>query len=263
MPAQSPTDRFLALLMQGIPADGRPPQAQLDADAGLRHSFCAAYFLADTQPGRDVHAFVTGTLPLLLRQLQRTTQRERVAFQGQVRGRVDWPATTKARAQQEANPALFICRPPHRQHDTPENQLLKFLLTAVAQLIPQINPVMLAAGRWTAGGASEPDWLARRTNDIRTHLRAAQANIRLRQVKAPDKITPRHLIKARASKTELYGQVADLYGRYHHIIEQAQWTAVYPILGQTILLPTPGHPHADACLALAARGFLEQSTTNS
>lgn len=261
MSTQSATDRFLALLMRGIPADGRSPQTQLDTDATLRHSFCAAYFLADTRAGRDVHTFVTRTLPLLLRQLQRTTQRERVPFQGQVRGRVDWPATYKARAQNDANPALFVCRPPHRQHDTPENQLLKFLLNAVAQQMEQIDPVMLTAVHWTSGGASAPDWLAKRINDMRYQLRVAQSHVRLRQVETPAKITPRHLLKARASKTELYGQAADLIVRYQQLIEQADWTAVRPILAQTILLPTPGDPHADTCLALAAHGFLE--TVNS
>ncbi|MFQ5422114.1 MAG: hypothetical protein ACE5EY_17335, partial [Anaerolineae bacterium] len=267
MTTQTATDRFLALLMQGVPADGRlpdgrSPQTQLDTDAHLRHSFCAAYFLADTQPGQNVHAFITETLPLLLRQLQRTTQRERVAFQGQVRGRVDWPATTKARAQNDANPALFVCRPPHRQHNTPENQLLKFLLDAIAQQMMQIDPVMLTAVRWTSAGASAPDWLAQRIDDMRYQMRVAQNHVRLRQVETPDKITPRHLIKARASKTELYGQVADLVMRYQQVVERADWTAVRPILAHTILLPQPGSPHADTCLALAARGFLEQSTIN-
>ena len=248
--------RFLSHLLAGAPLPDTP-QAILDnpAHASLRRSFCAAYFLADTRPNHDFYQFVTDTLPQLLRQLQRTTSRERVTYQGQIRGRVDWPATYKTRAQNDYNPALFTCRPPQRHNDTPENQLLKFLLVTAVSLLQETTP-FLAAERWSADGAAQPDWLTERWRETAFHLRAALAHVRLKYVTAPDHINTRHLLKARTSKTEWYADIADWYDQYEAVVINGRWSHLTPILGHTVLLPPPDQPDADLALRLAAAGFI-------
>lgn len=243
--------------MQGLDALPVLPQQWLDEDEALRRGFCAAYFLADTREGLDIGRFAGETLPMLLRQLHRDSRHERITYQGQVRGRVDWPATQKARYQRDVNPALYVCRQPQRCDDTLENQLLKYLLVALAQLVYTLPPHLLAAERWTADGAAEPEWLARRVQTIAHNLRPALAHVRLRQIEPPERITSRHLLKARTSKIELYSVVATLFTQYEQVIIRSRWTAIRPILRQTILLPSPGSEVGDRCIRLAATGFLQ------
>ncbi|GAB4279638.1 MAG: hypothetical protein Kow0080_31990 [Candidatus Promineifilaceae bacterium] len=252
-PPITPRDRLLQALLQGPLPD---PQATLHQTPDWRFTFTAAYFLADTRPQTDVVSFVQHTVPLLLRQLQRTTEHQRETYVGRVRGRIDWPATTKARYQTGYNPAIYVCRHPQRLEDTPENQLLKFVLTAVDRTIMMISPVMLTAERWTAESGAEPNWLRGRAAAVSQLLRPLLGHIRLRQVTLPDAITPQHLLKARTSKTELYGRVADIYQQYHTLAIQGDWAALRPLFAHTLLLPTEATPAAHTFIQLAATGIL-------
>lgn len=250
---QTPRDRLLQALLQAPLPD---PQTALHQVVDWRFAFTAAYFLADTRPQGDVAAFVQHTVPLLLRQLQRTTEHQRETYVGRVRGRIDWPATTKARYQTGYNPAIYVCRQPQRLEDTPENQLLKFVLTAVDRATMMVSPAMLGAERWTAESGAEPNWLRGRIAAVSQLLRPLLGHIRLRQVTLPDAITPQHLLKARTSKTELYGRVADIYQQYHALIIQGDWAALRPLFAHTLLLPTESSPEAQSYIRLAAAGIL-------
>ncbi|MCA9935405.1 MAG: hypothetical protein KC415_15825 [Anaerolineales bacterium] len=251
---ESGRDCFLRYLLRGTAVSD--PQTCLDENDDLRRSLGMAYFLADSHDKQDVLTFVSDTLPLLLRQLQRTTRRERIAFQGQIRGRVDWPATTKARLQNEVNPALYVCRPPLRQDNTPENQLLKFLLEAIDRLIRDLSLDMQNAELWTAVSDTHFPF-SQRLAQITFHVRQALGHARLRPVETPEMVTARHLVKARASKTELYGLVAQLYDQYKVVVVDGRWLDLLPIFGRTILLPDPAVPLGDTCIQLAARGFVQ------
>lgn len=239
-------DCFLKYLLQPLSATIPLPP---------RHPLMAAYFLADTQPGHDVADFLAHWLPLLLRQMQRTTRRERITLQGEVHGRIDWPSTTKARYQNDVNPTLFVCRPPQRQDDTPENQLVKFWLVALEGLLPTLPPELQTAERWSADGVSAPDWLPRRLGQIGHDVRQALAHVRLRYVATPPHITPHHLMKARTSKTELYGRVANLYETYLRLVVQQDTLAWRATLSQAVLLPTPDTEFGDTCIRLTAQQF--------
>lgn len=252
-PPLTPRDRLLQALLQEPLTD---PQAALHQVSEWRFAFTAAYFLADTRPQSDVVDFVQHTVPLLLRQLQRTTKHQRETYVGRVRGRIDWPATTKARYQTGYNPAIYVCRQPQRLEDTPENQLLKFVLTAVDRTTMMISPVMLTAERWTAERGAESNWLRERAAAISQLLRPLLGHIRLRQVTLPDAITSQHLLKARTSKTELYGRVADIYQQYHALIIQGDWASLRPLFTHTLLLPTETTPAAKMFIRLAAAGIL-------
>ncbi len=245
-------DRFLGYLLRGTAV--ADPQRLLDEDDWFRRQFCAAYLLADARRENDILVFMSETLPLLLRQLRRTTHRQRVTYQGQVRGRIDWPATSKARLQNEVNPALYVCRPPQRQDNTPENQLVKYLLERLNELVHDLAQELQEAELWTA--VSDTHLLfSKRLAQIAFHLRQTLNHARLRAVETPPVILPTHLIKARASKIELYGHVAHLYAQYESILLHADWADLRKIMGQAILLPNPAVPFGDTCLQLAALGF--------
>jgi hypothetical protein len=247
-------DRFLSYLLRGTAV--ADPNDLLEGDAFLRRQFCAACLLADAHADYDILTFVSETLPLLLRQLRRTTRRERVTYHGAVRGRIDWPATSKARLQNEVNPALYVCRPPQRQDDTPENQLVKFLLERLSELGHDMAQELQQAELWTAVSLTASPFHQRLTH-IAFYLRQTLNHARLRAVTTPTAISPLHLNKARASKIELYGHVARLYGQYERVIAGGLWPDVYPILRRSLVLPAPASPLGDACLQLAALGFVQ------
>ncbi|MCA9970785.1 MAG: hypothetical protein KC425_11255 [Anaerolineales bacterium] len=249
-------DRFLRYLLEGTALD---PAARLQADDA--RALRAAYFLADSRPETDLLRFASDTLPLLLRQLQRTTRRERVTYQGQVRGRVDWPATAKARLQNEVNPALYVCRPPLRDDDTPQNQLLKFLLARILTLAADLPPALQQAELWTRGEETAVPF-NRRLAQLTFHVRHALGHVRLRGIETPAAITPRHLSRARSAKMELYGRVADLFTQYDAAVVHARWPQLRPIFGRALLLPDPAAEFGGAAesgadaIRLAAAGFI-------
>lgn len=252
--------KFLTYLMQGVDAlGGVPPQVLLESDTVVRRGLCAAYFLSDTRRNLDVAVFLIQTVPMLLRRLHRTTQHQRVEYTGQIRGRVDWPATYKARYCDDYNPALYVCRQPERRDDTPENQLLKYMLLSIKRLVADVPDVLLEAECWSSKAAGEPGWLAARTKILEHRLRAALTHIRLREVEPPPVITPRHLLRARTSKTELYGLVAQLYDQYKQVVLCYRWERIGPIFRQTLLLPPSGDAQGDRLLRLAAIGLLGAS----
>lgn len=257
MSSESGRAKFLAYLLQGVRGFSESPQRLFAQDEALRRNFCAVYFFADTREQQDVGVWVRQELPRLLRQLSRTTERERVVYQGEIHGKVDWPTTYKVRYQTEHNPGLFVCRPPQRRENTPENQLLKFLLVEMERDLKSLSPLILTAERWTANGPAEAGWLQQRLHLLTHDLKLALANVHLRSVEVPAMITPYHLLKAQTSKTELYSRVAHFYGRYQQLVTQAEWEAIYPIFSHTLLLPDPVSPLGDQCIRLAALGFRE------
>jgi hypothetical protein len=252
-----PRAKFLSYLVQGANAiQGVPPQAFLDANESLRRGLCAAYFLSDTRRKLDVAAFLIETVPMLLRRLHRTVQHQRVEYTGQIRGRVDWQATYKARYRDDYNPILYVCRQPQRRDDTPENQLLKYMLLAIERLVSDVPEALRCAECWSPETAGEKAWLEARVKTLEHRLRASLAHIRLREVEPPPAITPRHLLRARTSKTELYGQVALLYDQYKEVVLRYRWERVQPIFRRTLLLPAPETPQGDLFLRLTAVGLL-------
>ncbi len=257
MSSESGRAKFLAYLLQGVRGFPESPPQLFAQNDTWRRNFCAAYFFADTRESQDVGLWVGQVLPRLLRQLSRTTERERVVYQGEIHGKVDWPTTYKVRYQTEHNPGLFVCRPPHRRENTPENQLLKFLLVEMETVLKSLSPLLLTAERWTADGPAEGGWFQHRLHLLAHDLKLALANVHLRSVELPVVITPYHLLKAKTSKTELYGSVAHFYGRYQQMVVQSHWEVIYPVFSHTLLLPDPASPLGDMCIRLAALGFRE------
>jgi hypothetical protein len=71
-------------------------------------------------------------MPFLIRRLATTTVTETEITADRVRGAIRWSETFAARAT-SGLPHVFVTAPARRAYDTPENQLLAFALTAIAQ----------------------------------------------------------------------------------------------------------------------------------
>src|SRR5262245_51146942 len=79
-------------------------------DAELRFALQSAYLLLDHNPGEDAESFITFTLERLSQCIRRVNEPLQVEYQGQVRGRVIWPATFKARYREDHDPSRYVCR---------------------------------------------------------------------------------------------------------------------------------------------------------
>jgi hypothetical protein len=213
--------------------------------AGFEQRLRAACFVLHRDPRGEIDAFsfVTVTLERLLRGLASQTRREQRELRGRVRGRVDWAATWKARLADSHDPTRLVCAEVRRHFDTPENQLLRFMVEALWSLVRTIPPV-IRQGQCCRPGMAGPGSLtlaatAPRIGAMEIRLPRQRLHPQLRQIALPDVITPEHLRRAETSKMEEYGQVARLYRRYHRCLILRDWAALAG-LGHT-LLPLPAH----------------------
>jgi hypothetical protein len=191
-----------------------------------------------------VDSFLFHTAPVLLQQLSRTTQPQRVTLHGRIRGRVDWANTTKARYTGDLNPTIFVCQQSWRRFDQPENQLFKYLLHQAQLCLERVPPPLRC---WRAWGAAlrdagrQPLELGEYFALVQHRLRTFSAHIYLREVTLPKSIGGQHLLAARTSKNELYVEVAALYDLFRAVVDVPE--AVAWALARDGTLPLP--PDAD------------------
>lgn len=202
----------------------------------------ACYLLYRPVDGQQasVWGFVAQVMPRLLLQLSRTTEVERVELDAGVRGRIDWPGTVKARYAANGGPHIFVCRQRRREFDRAENRLVKFMLQQVEACLNRVPPDLLGWYAWIPGREGGPRLVVPLVSEIaemaqRVHV--LRGSVYLRDVPAPPAIGSQHLLAARTSKNELYGQVADLYELYWSVVEANSWRTWAEIVGQTALLP--------------------------
>ena len=220
----------------------RPPPAgywQHRLTPGERYQAAATYFVLGYFPAKvkaEAHAelnedqrfykrphlvsvdqFVNRNLRRILGQLSRRTELRQVQYRGQVRGRVLWPATYKARYSEEFDPTRFVCQEVQREYDTPENQLLKYVVTQIDACL-KVVPEAIRSGQCyyvaTEGSQATAPLLAR----TESALAILRRNVYLREISLPRRITGEHLRKARSARLEEYAGVADFYCRYRDTV---------------------------------------------
>ncbi len=201
----------------------------------------AAYFLLSPREVggmRDVVSFVSEVLDGLIAQLSRTAQPNKVMYPGRIRGQVDWKATFKARSGPKYDPGCFVCREIKHQFDTPENQLLKSVLTHIARCLTLI-PVTIRYGYCFVRTRSSlevirPDAALQR---IEAALKRHQRNIYLQGVTIPSNITQQHLLRATTSHVEEYAEVAKVYYQYVSVVATPAREAISRIGHHTVIMP--------------------------
>jgi hypothetical protein len=191
------------------------------ATAYDRFALGAVFFILDTRPQRDVERFMVDDMDRLLQQMQRRTERVEVVYEGQVRARVQWPATNKARLTDDYNPTRFVCREVRNQYDTPENQVVKHLVSRVTACVDAI-PSIVEQGFccYAASERRQPGRIAERLDNLQATIQRFQRNIYMRQVTLPSRITEEHLRRANASKLPEYQRALALYCAYTELCEE-------------------------------------------
>lgn len=216
----------------------------------------AAYFLlhhSSPDAGVDTESFVTEILERILRQLTSSTERRTRTSRGRVRGKVVWSATFKSRYTGTYDPTLFICREVHRDFDTPENQLLRYMVEALVRALTQI-PLVIRAGvcYFPICRRRDPVTIGERLARIEAELSRLRANMPLRSVTLPDQVTAEHLVRAEASRLDLYPLVAQLYHRYRAMVLESDWAGVARIARTALLLPAEAKADGEPWIRLAA-----------
>jgi hypothetical protein len=220
-----------------------------DRQAVLR----SIYFLLNNQGSNNLYHFVFHTLPRILEQLHHTTVRVNVEYQGQIRGRVIWPATYKARFSQDYNPNLYSCRQVQSFFDTPENQLLKYFIEEINRCLRSI-PAAIRSGFCLLPMAKNLTVISivKQLQVLEARIQNALENIYMRQVTSTMQINSIHFQQAENSRLEEYSAVASLYRDYRQLIEHSDWHP-FPIDGQCfLLLPNQVNGNTETWIKTAA-----------
>ncbi len=212
--------------------------------SAMRAEATMAYFLLDTRPRNNVETFITYTLGRLLRQLNRYTEQHQVEYQGQVRGRIVWTATFKSRYTQSNDPTRYVCREVRHQYDTPQNQLLKYMVERLDNCLKTIPKALRMGGCYSPGsGGRGTSNSAIRLERMEVALNNFQRHARLREVTLPLYIEELHLARTETARTEEYAELARIYRRYQEFIESPTWEQLMTVGKRVLLLP--GNPEAD------------------
>ncbi|MEW6497380.1 MAG: DUF2357 domain-containing protein [Cyanobacteriota bacterium] len=213
------------------------PWEQLD----LRQGFAvkAAYFLLDIDERSNVESFVTHTLKRLLQHLTHNTKQHQVEYQGRVRGRIVWQATLKSRYSKDSNSACYVCREVRHYYDTPENQLLKYLIERINECLKAIPPILRTGTCHLPSNEQGSSFAtAARLSQMETVLNTFRQHARLRDITLPKTINHIHLLRTESSDMAEYVRVAHLYQKYRAVIESAKWNEVIEIGKRVLPLPS-------------------------
>lgn len=170
-------------------------------------------------------------LPDRIRGIKTATQRERVHRRGEVRGSIDWNATTKARHTESiGDRSLFACESPYVEYDIPENLVLKRLLWVVYRTANQ--ELAEFDHGWRRDKWSD--------EDIRQFGRTYSRNTHLNRIRDGESIslTRRDLTAARTAREPLYTRAYDLYDLYDQLqANDFSNEAVQQMLRDTLVVP--------------------------
>ena len=216
-------------------------------------TIAATYFILNWEEEANVELFTTHTLERLLRQLSHSTEQHQVEYRGQVRGHVLWYSTYKDRYCEDYAPDRFVCQEVHLRYNTPENQLLKYLLERISVCVKSV-PQIIRQGVCYVPDTEQsfPAITAIRLGRIETAINNFCRNVRLQEIQTPQRITEQHLRHAETAQLEEYGHVAKVYRCYRDIVETPSWDSLVNIGKRVLPLPGRTGERADRWIRLGA-----------
>lgn len=179
-----------------------------DINPEYRRDFARTHFLIC----KKVRSFL-GQLEAMRYQFSRSTWSQEEIAVGAIRGPINWGKTMSARmAVGDPDYPLFVTRPRQRTFDTPENQLLTFLLRRLRDLLEEVD---------TSGPVPVPEADTLRADSLLSYLTWAEQEVRatlstaqLRSVRVPAEVDARLLENTAASRDELYSGLVQIYDLY-------------------------------------------------
>jgi hypothetical protein len=233
-----------------------PDASQSPKPDSVLRRLAATLFLVDVRPTYDILRFLDDGLSRIFQHMTRRATRQQVAYRGQVRGRVAWSATYKARFDKDYDPSLYVCSEMHHQYDTPENQLVKYLIEQIIHT-SQMVPTVLRSGLcyFPASTARLPLSIAERLAEIETVVSRSGRNVYIRSVSMPERITEQHLTHAMTSTLMEYTNAAHLYKHLTNYVLTADLAEIERYItnigGRTLPLPRQLGLHSDPWIRCA------------
>lgn len=205
-------------------------------DTGDLDHLAAIHFLLTD----DIKEFLMVVVPRILRRISHSTKEEVIVNRNQVKGRIDWGATTKERCTQGMDPTIFVCKPPYRIYDLPENQLLKIVLEKTRKLIeeskslPKVEEKEIVLDDLKTGeGQKWEDRVAL----LRFNVSKLLKHIYMREIDIPPVVNERMLKRARTSRNKDYEWVEKLYDQYDRLIQKREESLLKELLERRVLEP--------------------------
>ncbi len=214
----------------------------------------ASYFVLHRSPIADPLTGVTDEFLQLVNSLGVDARQVRREYVGRVRGTIDWAATIRARSADQQNPLRFVCREAERETNTPQNQLLVFVLVRLAEALQQI-PASLRDGQTRTGITTSGvsfNSIGAQADLMATAIRPLRVHPRLRVVTTPTMIEQHHLDAAHHMRHPGYDIATALYERWYGLIGRPTLAALHDCARHSLLLPSAGHADTDLWLDLAA-----------
>ena len=178
-------------------------------------------------------------LPLLVRNLAHSTQKETEIMRGNVRGRIDWGSTLKERYSQGFNDkSLFVCNPPSKYYDLEENQLLKFMLKRIRYLKDNYLNFVNAEAFDIEKIDQNRDWYTI-VNDDSQMARLAFKKVYFNDI-SDVKIKSKHLRKCMKNRNLLYHHVARAYRLYEDLFIMENEEVLKNLLSERIIKTADG-----------------------
>ncbi|MFC7216011.1 hypothetical protein ACFQO4_18230 [Saliphagus sp. GCM10025334] len=166
-----------------------------------------------------------------LRRIKTANQREREVTRGEVRGGIDWPATTRLRyGDQSGDRTRFACKTPYTEYNIDENLVLKKLIWTIHSTVNEDIATI------------DYDWRTSAWPDDRIAMldRVYARNVHLNRIQdgADIRATRRMLNTARRSRQALYTEAFTLYDRYQRLISGAYDDEdISKLLTDTLVVP--------------------------
>ncbi|WP_410766800.1 hypothetical protein [Haloferax sp. DFSO60] len=175
-----------------------------------------------------VQNFVS-VLPERLRRISTTTRSQTVQTQGEVRGQIDWKQTLESRAARGYDdPTLFTINTPAVESNTPENRVLKCVLSVLADGIKLLKEV--DQPWWKGWDDPSPEWV----------IRQLEENVYLSRLPSVSEITlsARDLNAARCSRHEFYVDCYELHRLFDDFVnDRYENTDVQKLFVETLVTP--------------------------
>jgi len=156
----------------------------------------------------EVIAFVE-QLPERLRHIKTESAHTKLDAHGEIRGRINWPATLAQRSQTApGDRSRFVIDERTRTYDIPENLVLK-------QVLLLITDMLEAHDEWQRYGWFSDRW-GPHGDTVRMLDRIMRQNVHVRRIRSPTQRepTPRMVAAAAASRLPIYREAAALLRTY-------------------------------------------------
>ncbi|AXG08212.1 hypothetical protein DU500_17115 (plasmid) [Haloplanus rubicundus] len=180
----------------------------------------------------DVVEFVR-KLPKRLRSISTETKTVSRTRRGTVDGHINWGATVKKRySQNPSDSSLFVCDNRSEDYDTPENLVLKRLISIIYETIEQAEEYIKQQYSW-----AKDTW--RGEEELIDELkRIVERNVHVRRIRSPENYEPteRMLIAAENSRKLIYQEAADLL-RTHDSLVAGDRRELKALLNNTAITP--------------------------